>query len=343
MRRANFQTVSWFWDLYNRGRLDLDPSYQRRSVWNQEYKDYFIDTIILGYPAPAVFLHESIDSNGITSYSVVDGKQRLTTIFEFLKNKFPVYEKSENTALREKYFEEFEVSKKKELWSYQFSIEYLPNTEANVLNSIFDRINRNVAKLSRQELRHAKYDGRFIIVAESLTKYMLSNLPDRFPQISASSVRQMKDVEFVSLLLLLLEEGNKAYNQDEIDVAYSNRDSEWEEEIYVKNRFEVVIKILNQLAYDQTIKVSRLRNQSDFYTLFGVINHHLDSGVNFNEATILEYRENLIRFIEMLDNEETREQYKDIDDYYNAARSASRNIKSIKRRYEVLDTFLGDR
>ena len=50
-RRQNFQTISGFWDLYRRELLDLDPPYQRRSVWNQAYKDAFVDTILMQYPA----------------------------------------------------------------------------------------------------------------------------------------------------------------------------------------------------------------------------------------------------------------------------------------------------
>lgn len=42
----NFQTVFWFWDLYTTKLLELDPPYQRRSVWNQDYKDFFVDTIL---------------------------------------------------------------------------------------------------------------------------------------------------------------------------------------------------------------------------------------------------------------------------------------------------------
>ncbi len=41
-RKQNFQTISWFWDLYTRDKLDLEPPYQRRSVWNREFKDYFV-------------------------------------------------------------------------------------------------------------------------------------------------------------------------------------------------------------------------------------------------------------------------------------------------------------
>ena len=57
-RQMNFQGVGWFWDLYQRELLDLDPPYQRRSVWSQPYKDYFIDTVLNGYPAPAIFLYQ---------------------------------------------------------------------------------------------------------------------------------------------------------------------------------------------------------------------------------------------------------------------------------------------
>ena len=87
-RRQNFQTVSWFFDLSQRDRLDLDPPYQRRSVWNQSFKDYFVDTVLLGLPAPAIFLFEEISPEGRSVYHVVDGKQRLTTLLEFVSDAF---------------------------------------------------------------------------------------------------------------------------------------------------------------------------------------------------------------------------------------------------------------
>ena len=85
MKKKNaIQTISWFYDLYKREVLDLDPPYQRKSVWNQKYRDYFIDTLLLDYPCPAIFLYEEINEEGKAKYFVVDGKQRLTTIFEFI-------------------------------------------------------------------------------------------------------------------------------------------------------------------------------------------------------------------------------------------------------------------
>lgn len=45
-RDVTVQNFSWFRDLHRRDLLNLDPPYQRRSVWNQSYKDFFVDTVL---------------------------------------------------------------------------------------------------------------------------------------------------------------------------------------------------------------------------------------------------------------------------------------------------------
>lgn len=63
-RTISPQDVSWFLDLNEKEQLDLDPPYQRRSVWTLKDKRFFIDTILNGYPAPPIFLHKSLDHCG---------------------------------------------------------------------------------------------------------------------------------------------------------------------------------------------------------------------------------------------------------------------------------------
>lgn len=89
-RHPGPQDISWFLDSHSKGQLDLDPPYQRRSVWSRSDKQYFIDTILNNFPAPPIFLHRSIDDNGRPTYHVVDGKQRLQTIIEFTQNKLRI-------------------------------------------------------------------------------------------------------------------------------------------------------------------------------------------------------------------------------------------------------------
>ena len=89
-RRPSTQDISWFLDLFDRKQLDLEPPYQRKSVWSPKDKKFFIDTIFRNYPSPAIFLHKSINDQGQSLYHVVDGKQRLSTIIDFVQDKIKI-------------------------------------------------------------------------------------------------------------------------------------------------------------------------------------------------------------------------------------------------------------
>lgn len=350
-RAINFQTISWFWDLYNRELLDLDPPYQRRSVWNQDYKDYFIDTVLNGYPAPAIFIYQEITPEGVSMVSVVDGKQRLSTLFEFANNQFPVYEKSTIQRLRGKYFQDLEPEDKQNFWKYQFAIEYLPSSDEQVIGNIFDRINRNVIKLTPQELRHAKFNGIFISVAEDLTTWMFNYLGDKnqnFPRIDSRSKKQMKDVEMVSQLLLFLDEGAKTYSSEYLDTAFSERDIEWDDKDDIESEFrhtiETIKKILD-LSPSINLSKTRLKNQADFYSLFGAIAELNREG----ELTIDEEVGTRIgNFIKTVENKELQEKSKDelsnyqkqALDYYQAVKFAFTDANPRKNRIKIMKSLI---
>jgi hypothetical protein len=336
-RRQNFQTIAWFYDLFKRGLLDLDPPYQRRSVWTQSFKDYFIDTLLLEYPAPTIFLFEEIANDGVTKYNVVDGKQRLSTIFDFIINKFPVSDSAIISEYRELFFNELSSEAKTKLWSYSFSVEYLPTSDETIINNIFDRINKNVAKLTSQELRHARYSGIFINACEELTEYMLDEFPDYFPQIAKRSMSQMKDVEFVSQILLRIETEPRGYNTTELDEEFGKRDDVWESKEIVSQRFKSTIQVINEILNSDTDNIiirSRFKNQADFYTLVGAINI-LQQENNLPNIDLLKSR--LVSFInyELI---ETSEQ--DIKDYYEYVRAASNRTIARKERERIVIRIL---
>lgn len=337
--RHSPQTISWFWDLYLRELLNLDPPYQRRSVWNAAYREYFIDTLLLEYPAPAIFLFSEVEPNGKTMHSVVDGKQRLVTIFDFVRDRFPVGDKAELSALRGKYFSQLDDQVKVRFWSYQFSVEYLPTSDEKAINSIFDRINRNVAKLTPQELRHARFDGAFIEQAEKLTAWLDRESPD-FPRITPTSKSQMKDVEFVANLLLLLEEGPKGYSVEELDKAFSDRDQSWEGQEAYEERFRranhAIVTLLEE-PDGGLIKSSRLRNQSDFYSLFGAVEalQAVSQLPPTNDAV-----RRLVEFLAVVEDEERRNKSPQAQKYYEAARSASNLAANRKQRIDTMKLVL---
>ncbi|NER03344.1 MAG: DUF262 domain-containing protein [Okeania sp. SIO3C4] len=354
MRRTiNFQTISWFWDLYQRGLLDLDPSYQRRSVWNQDYKDYFIDTVLHEYPAPAIFIYQEITPEGVSKVSIVDGKQRLSTLFEFVNNEFPVSEKISIQRFRGKYFQDLETKDKQEFWKYQFAIEYLPSSDEDVIGNIFNRINRNVLKLTFQELRHARLSGDFITLAEELSNWMFNYLEEKsqnFPNVHSTPRKQMKDVEIVAELLLFLEEGVKSYSSDYLDRAFTERDSEWEKKDKIEDEFRKTIKSIGKildlsLSKNINLAQTRLKNQADFYSLFGAI-------AELNRENILEIDKEVCSkisdFLKIVEDKElhskSKHELNDFQqkalDYYKAAKSSFRDAGPRKTRIKIIKSLL---
>lgn len=75
-------------------QIDFDPPYQRYgNLWNIEKKRLLIDSIINSYDLPKFYIHYITDNSNIINtsgkpYAIIDGKQRLQAIFEFVNNEF---------------------------------------------------------------------------------------------------------------------------------------------------------------------------------------------------------------------------------------------------------------
>ncbi|MFL0200883.1 DUF262 domain-containing protein [Exiguobacterium acetylicum] len=67
-------------NMYKDNELELQPEYQRFFRWSNSQKSSFIESILLGLPIPPIFIFQKED--GI--WSVIDGLQRLSTIFQFM-------------------------------------------------------------------------------------------------------------------------------------------------------------------------------------------------------------------------------------------------------------------
>ena len=71
--------------------IEERPPYQRESaVWSMDKQQLFIDSILNGYDVPKIYLHDLRGEHPTKVYSIVDGKQRLTTLWEFLTDGFPL-------------------------------------------------------------------------------------------------------------------------------------------------------------------------------------------------------------------------------------------------------------
>ena len=74
-----------------RSAIDIDPPYQRPAdAWDRPHQQRFIDSLLNGYDVPKFYLHDIRGRHPTIAYAVVDGKQRLTAIWSFLADGFPL-------------------------------------------------------------------------------------------------------------------------------------------------------------------------------------------------------------------------------------------------------------
>jgi hypothetical protein len=81
---ANFgeRTINELLLISRNRQINLEPGFQRNSVWSDVDRSRLIQSIISNYPVPSIFLYQR-NSRGKTVYDVIDGKQRLETILMF--------------------------------------------------------------------------------------------------------------------------------------------------------------------------------------------------------------------------------------------------------------------
>lgn len=155
-------------NLYEDGELDIHPEFQRVYRWSEEQKSKLIESILLGIPLPSVFVAQRDD--GI--WDVVDGLQRLSTIFSFLgklkgedgvvkkplelkKTKYlPALEgkKWSDEANNEN---EVDVEVKRIFKREKLDIKIIKKeSEGDTKFELFQRLNTGGSKLSDQEVRN---------------------------------------------------------------------------------------------------------------------------------------------------------------------------------------------
>lgn len=269
-RNLGMQDISWFLDLYGKEQLDLEPSYQRRSVWSPRDKRFFIDTILNDYPAPPIFLHKSLDDSGRPTYHVVDGKQRLQTIIGFTQDKIRIPDDFGDVSLQKKRWKNLERPTRERFWNYVLIVEMLPDVDDSKIRSTFERINRNSRKLTAQELRHAKYEGWFISTVEAEAEKQ--EWKD-FGVVTTARIKRMADVQFISeLFAIILKEQLLGFDQDDLDELYAEYEELAELGTFVEDSFLEEVERIKNIIKDLFIRLPDLKDQlkiqNHFYTLW---------------------------------------------------------------------------
>lgn len=135
----------------------LDSAFQRDSCWKNPQKIELVESVLMGLPLPLFYFNRNVEGKLI----VVDGRQRLTALFDYMDDKFALKDLKILPEKYEKKFSELDPISQSKIEDYQLQANIIvPPTSEQVKFDIFDRVNRGGLKLNKQEIRNALHQGK---------------------------------------------------------------------------------------------------------------------------------------------------------------------------------------
>jgi hypothetical protein len=213
-------------DMIIEGDLILEPDYQRKYQWDDVKASRFIESIALNIPVPVVYLAEEKDG----TFSVIDGQQRLTSLFRFIKateieNLFPASGLTPLKLSGLKIISEINGMEYLELDRVLRSniakraircIVVLNESDEALKFEVFERLNTGSASLSDQEVRNCVYRGSYNELLKRLARY------EKFEELISLPEQDAKSMKAVELVLRFL-----AYRELTTTSEYSDNYSEY--------------------------------------------------------------------------------------------------------------------
>jgi len=188
--------INTIFNLIKTGGIEM-PYFQRNYIWDQKRASKFIESLVLGLPIPQIFLYQKERNK----FLVIDGQQRLLTIYYFINQRFPLKNKraelrkifDDNGSIPEaiisddEYFQDFKLKialpdaevphplnglRYSALGEYKASFEFMtircmairqnsPQDDDGSIFEIFSRLNTGGVNLNAQEIRACLYSSEF--------------------------------------------------------------------------------------------------------------------------------------------------------------------------------------
>lgn len=187
-----------------KGNIDLQPGFQRRVAWDDTRKSRLIESIVVGMPVPNIVLAENKDHRG--RFIVIDGKQRLVAISEFLNGDYKLKGLDIRQDLNDKSFADLPTEDREYLENATLRSTLIRNwKDQKFLYAIFFRLNSGSLPLSPQELRKALIGGNLL---DAIEYYLLKS--QSFKNVFGDGLdKRMRDSELVLRFIAFDRDLNK--------------------------------------------------------------------------------------------------------------------------------------
>lgn len=179
--------------MIDKGWIDLLPKFQRRDRWDDKARSLLIESFLLNLPVPPVYLAQEA-----SKYKVIDGKQRLTAIWKFMNDEFPLQNLEYLSDLNGKKFSALEENSRSDLEFHPLrTVTIQRSTNESLTRLVFRRLNTEGKPLSSQEIRNALFDNELNDLAHELSGNELLKESLKITNDKSSKYMKMEDIEFV--------------------------------------------------------------------------------------------------------------------------------------------------
>lgn len=276
--------------MVKNGKINFEHIIQRSYVWERARKSALIESMILGYPIPAVFAKRMDDGSGkrgSNTYYIMDGKQRLSTVKEFLNDEFalstlqPVTyfdtdkDKEVEIDISEMKFSELPDGLKDFLNTVTFSVTYFDNLTKHEEKELFKRLNagkplsaKSRALASAKNIEELLDIGSHQLFEEMLTEKSRAN---KNQAVIVAKVLTMlnNDVENISF-------ASKDFNPAIEEMTISN-----EEKLELAKVFDYVVSVHDELKDNHEKDVAKkLYTETHLISLIPYIKQSMDNGIS---------------------------------------------------------------
>lgn len=237
----------------------LVPShdFQRNLVWSNKHKSAFIDTVLRGYPFPEIYttIGEVDPDTGEAKEMLVDGQQRLTTLYQY-------FSESQDLILTKGItpYSDLTDEKKLSFLKYEVVVRDLGQTSITEIKEILQRINSTNYSLNAMEINNARFDGEIKQFAEKLSQ---DSFFAKHRVFSKTDGKSMNDISFTLSVVItaMLTYFNLEKEFESFLYHYNN---EFEEKQRLETEFQEVFQFIDECDLHED---SRAWRKPELFTL----------------------------------------------------------------------------
>lgn len=268
--------VREFFSLFQEDRLNLEPGFQRQSVWSLADRKKLILSIIQNYPVPSVFLYKTVDEKGRLKYDVLDGKQRLESVLmfaglgKFRRDRFEIKVGIENDS-EEDYWDWNGLKKygyEHRVTGYRLQTVEVSGDLSDIID-LFVRINSTGKRLTGQEKRHARfYHSKLLKVAGQLGNTYIRFFHENKIMTHGMTSR-MKHIELICELMASIHMQQLLNKKTALDKIISGENIQDKNLQHCKSDFIRILNLIKRIF--PNLKSTRFAFSAEFYSLFMMI------------------------------------------------------------------------